>query len=75
MITDLLYDVLCTMSCIVNLRAGYFSTAAMCRFQSFYLCFGLNVNTWMNVLITREICMMIQWLYQRDSGKCIDTAH
>lgn len=42
MVPDLVFSLICTISCAINSLVGHFYSESLCRFQSFYVMFGIG---------------------------------
>lgn len=59
MIPDMLVAWICGFTCLSNAIAGKFTTEFMCYFQSFYMIAAIGANSWLNLLITRQLYLML----------------
>lgn len=58
-IPDWIYSGMCIFTCWLSAAAGHFSSTEMCRFQSFYLVFGLSANAWINGIVAWEVYRLL----------------
>ena len=56
---------MCALNCILNARQGHIMSETWCRFQSFYVVFGISANSWLNAVIAREVHRMLRHSHQR----------
>lgn len=59
MVPDMMVAWICGFTCLTNALAGHFTTPFMCRFQSFYMIASIGANSWLNLLITRQLYKML----------------
>jgi hypothetical protein len=62
---DLLFAVLCTITCTMNAIRGHFWSTGMCNFQAFYAIVGIGSNLWLSAAITYEIHRLLRYSHQR----------
>lgn len=60
MIPDFVFSGFCLLTCALSAAVGHYFSPSMCRFQSWYLVFGLSANAWVNSLIAREIHVLLR---------------
>ena len=60
MIPDMLVAWICGFTCLSNAIAGHFTSVFMCKFQSFYMIASIGANSWINLLVTRQLYLMLK---------------
>ena len=65
MIPDIIFSLGCAVTCTFNALHGAYSSVAMCQAQSFYLVLGVAGNSWLNLMIAREIHSLLKSSFQR----------
>ena len=60
MIPDIIFSAFCALTCTLNAWAGEYYSVFMCQAQSFYLVFGIAGNSWLNMMIARELHLLLQ---------------
>ncbi|KAL9189548.1 hypothetical protein ACHAXT_009223 [Thalassiosira profunda] len=58
-IPDFVMSFVCAIVCFMSAAAGHFYSAALCRAQTWFLVFGTAGNTWMSVVILRELLRLL----------------
>ena len=56
---DTLISWICGFICLSNTLTGHFTTPFMCRFQSFAVVTAIGANSWLNLLVTRQLYTML----------------
>lgn len=59
MVPDFLMSFLCAIACFLAVSAGHWYSPFMCHFQSWFIVFGIGGNSWMTVVILRQIHKML----------------
>lgn len=57
---DIVFTTSCVLTCLLNAASGHYYSATMCRFQAWYVVFGVAGSAWMNALIAWEVFVMLQ---------------
>lgn len=60
---DMLVAWICGITCLRNAMAGHFTSVFACKFQSFYMVASIAANSWINLLVTRQLYHML-WAAQ-----------
>lgn len=60
MIPDVAFSFFCALTCAFNAVKGEYFGVAMCQFQSFYLTWGIAGNSWLNMVIARQLHLLLQ---------------
>ena len=50
----------CGFTCLSNALAGHFTSVFMCKFPSFYMIASIGANSWINLLVTRQLYLMLK---------------
>jgi hypothetical protein len=61
MIPDILFSLLCAVTCLLNAINGEFWSTWMCNFQNLYCVFGISANAWLNAVITFQLHTMLRF--------------
>jgi hypothetical protein len=65
MIPDILFSLLCGVTCLLNAINGEYWSSLMCNFQQWYCVFGIGANAWLNAVITFQLHTMLKFGNQR----------
>ena len=65
MIPDLQMNLFCALTCFLNAIHGRYVSEAFCKFQSFYIIFGVASNTYLNMFVARELHKMLRFSNRR----------
>lgn len=57
---DMMVAWICGISCLRNAQAGHFTSVFACKFQSFYMVASIGANSWINLLVTRQLYRMLK---------------
>lgn len=60
MIPEWSYTFFYSITCALNWYAGHFWSARMCRWQSFYLTWGISCNAWLSAVVCWEILRLLR---------------
>lgn len=60
MVPDIIFSVMCSITCGLNAAAGKYYSEHMCAFQAFYCQFAFTANSWMNGVIAWQIHTMLK---------------
>jgi len=65
MVPDFLFSLLCMVTCAMNARHLRYYSDWMCKFQQFYVTFGVMGNSYVNLLIAYQIHKMLSFTARR----------
>lgn len=60
MVPDVVYTLTCAIQCACLAFFGGYQSQAACRFQSVYLVFGIEANSWLNGVIAYEVHKLLK---------------
>ena len=59
-IPDFIFSACCCLTCFMNAVRGQYFSHLMCRFQHFYLVFGIGANAWLNALVALQLYRLLR---------------
>jgi hypothetical protein len=65
MVPDIMFSLLCGITCTLNAVNGEYWSSWMCNFQQWYCVFGIGANAWLNAVITQQLHTMLRFSHQR----------
>mmetsp|Transcript_2943 Transcript_2943/g.4985 ORF Transcript_2943/g.4985 Transcript_2943/m.4985 type:complete len:522 (-) Transcript_2943:87-1652(-) len=59
MVPDFFMSFFCSIACFLAVAVGHWYSSSWCRFQSWFIVFGIGGNSWMTVIILYQIHKML----------------
>jgi hypothetical protein len=75
MVPDIMFSLLCAITCTLNAVKGEYWSSWMCNFQQWYCVFGIGANAWLNAVITHQLHTMLRFSHQRRRYKSPTRIH
>lgn len=59
MVPDIVFGILCSVTCALNASKGEYFAEWMCRFQSFYTVWSVSSSAWLNGIVSWQLYTML----------------